>query len=181
MFRKEFKRGCMLVIGGARSGKSRFALDVCNGLGKERIFLATGQALDREMAERIRRHREERGDEWMTVEEPIKLAESIRDLDAEGRVILIDCLTLWLNNLFLEYHEDQEAIVRALSDLERQLRTAQGAVVVVSNEVGMGIVPDNALSRRFRDTAGSANQRIAGIARKVVAIIAGTPLVLKDE
>ena len=147
MFKKKFEQGCMLVLGGAKSGKSSFALNVCNSLDRERIFLATAQALDQEMEERIRRHQAERGSGWRTIEEPLKVAETIGSLDSKDTVILLDCLTLWLNNLYMEYGEDQETIDEAIEKLARQLADIRGAVVVVSNEVGMGIVPDNQLSR----------------------------------
>ncbi len=181
MFKTEFLQGCMLVLGGAKSGKSRFALNVCNSSNRERILLATAQALDQEMEERIRRHKVERGDGWHTVEEPLKVAETIGSLDSKDTVILLDCLTLWLNNLYMEYGEDQEAIDKAIENLALQLTNIQGTVVMVSNEVGMGIVPDNQLSRTYRDTAGYMNQRIARLSGKVVAVLAGIPLVLKDE
>lgn len=181
MFKKKFEQGCMLILGGAKSGKSSFALNVCNSLDRERIFLATAQAFDQEMEERIRRHQAERGSGWRTIEEPINVAETIGSLDSEDTVILLDCLTLWLNNLYMEYGEDPEAIDETIEKLARQLADIRGAVVVVSNEVGMGIVPDNQLSRTYRDTAGSMNQRIASLAGKVVAVIAGLPIVLKDE
>ena len=181
MFKKKFEQGCMLILGGAKSGKSSFALNVCNSLDRERIFLATAQAFDQEMEERIRRHQAERGSGWRTIEEPINVAETIGSLDSEDTVILLDCLTLWLNNLYMEYGEDPEAIDKTIEKLARQLADIRGAVVVVSNEVGMGIVPDNQLSRTYRDTAGYMNQRIASLAGKVVAVIAGLPIVLKDE
>ena len=181
MFKKKFEQGCMLVLGGAKSGKSSFALNACNSLDRERIFLATAQALDQEMEERIRRHQAERGSGWRTIEEPLKVAEMIDSLDSKNTIILLDCLTLWLNNLYMEHGEDQEAIDEDIENLARQLEDIRGAVVVVSNEVGMGIVPDNQLSRTYRDTAGYMNQRIARLAGKVVAVLAGLPIVLKDE
>jgi adenosylcobinamide kinase/adenosylcobinamide-phosphate guanylyltransferase len=181
MFKKKFEQGCMLVLGGAKSGKSSFALNVCNSLNKKRIFLATAQAFDKEMEDRIRRHQAERGSGWRTIEEPLKVAETIGSLDSEDTVILLDCVTLWLNNLYMEYGEDQETIDEAIEKLARQLTDIRGAVVVVSNEVGMGIVPDNQLSRTYRDTAGYMNQRIARLSVKVVVVLAGLPMVLKDE
>jgi len=181
MFKKKFEQGCMLILGGAKSGKSSFALNVCNSLDRERIFLATAQAFDQEMEERIRRHQAERGSGWRTVEEPLKVAETISAHDSEDTIILLDCLTLWLNNLYMEHGEDQEAIDEAIKNLARQLTDIHCAVVVVSNEVGMGIVPDNPLSRTYRDTAGYMNQSIARLSGKVVALLAGLPIVLKDE
>ncbi|MFW6147597.1 MAG: bifunctional adenosylcobinamide kinase/adenosylcobinamide-phosphate guanylyltransferase [Thermodesulfobacteriota bacterium] len=176
-----FEHGCMLVLGGAKSGKSRFAMDACNALARKSIFLATAQALDREMEERILRHRSERGSEWLTVEEPIELASAIRTTDKQDTVILVDCLTLWLNNLFMKYRDEREKIDRNIDDLVNQLSYVRGVVVVVSNEVGMGIVPEDELSRRYRDAAGLLNQRVAGVADRVVAILAGQPLVVKDS
>jgi adenosylcobinamide kinase/adenosylcobinamide-phosphate guanylyltransferase len=181
MFKTKFESGCMLVLGGAKRGKSRFALNLCNSFHRKRIFLATAQALDPEMKERIKRHQKERGGDWVTVEEPINIGHQIRSFDSENTVILIDCLTLWLNNLYMQYDEDQESIWQTIEDLLSQLSIIRGALVIVSNEVGMGIVPDNSLARRYRDDVGSANQRIAQIAQKVVAVMAGIPLALKDE
>ena len=180
MFQKKFLKGCMLVTGGAKSGKSRIALDFCNSLDKNRVFLATAQAFDREMTERIRRHKEERGSGWSTIEEPLNVAEAISSVDNKDTVILFDCFTLWLNNLYMKHKKDHDAAVNKINNLLALLTNVQGMIVVVSNEVGMGIVPDNELSRRYRDDAGSANQRIARISEKVIAVIAGLPLVLKD-
>ena len=171
----------MLILGGAKSGKSSFAMDICSSMNREQIFLATAQALDQEMEERITRHQNKRGSDWRTIEEPLKVAKTISSLDSKDTVILLDCLTLWLNNLYMEHGEDQEVINEAIESLARQLTDIRGAVVIVSNEVGMGIVPDNQLSRRYRDTAGFANQCIARLAGKVVAVLAGLPIVLKDE
>ncbi len=170
----------MLVLGGAKSGKSTFALNICNDLNKNKIFLATAQAWDREMEDRIKRHQDERDDKWRTVEEPLDIVDRIRELDSEDSVILVDCLTLWLSNLFMKYEDDYVFITRAIDALAEQLSNIKGTVVAVSNEVGMGIVPENQLSRRFRDTAGYTNQQIAGIAQKVVILFAGLPMVLKD-
>lgn len=181
MFKTQFDRGCLLVLGGARSGKSRTALDVCNSLEKRRIFLATAESLDQEMEERIRRHRTERGEGWLTVEEPIDLAERIREFDDVDTAILLDCLTLWLSNLYGKYGEDRRSIEQRIETLAGVLAGIRGALVIVSNEVGSGIVPDNPLSRAFRDQMGALNRRIAHLARKVIVVMAGLPLVLKDE
>jgi adenosylcobinamide kinase/adenosylcobinamide-phosphate guanylyltransferase len=181
VFKTKFERGCLLIIGGAKSGKSRFALDICNRLSGKHIFLATAEAQDKEMKARIRRHQAERGGKWLTVEEPLNVVSVIRDLDEEDTVILLDCLALWLNNLFMKFGENQDSIEQAINELSRQLAIIRGAAVVVTNEVGMGIVPDNQLSRRFRDTLGSMNQEIARLAAKVVVTLAGMPLVIKDS
>jgi adenosylcobinamide kinase/adenosylcobinamide-phosphate guanylyltransferase len=170
----------MLVLGGAKSGKSTFALKICNQLNKKPVFLATARALDDEMAERIRRHKLERGNEWITEEEPLNIKDAILRLAKDDRIIVFDCLTLWINNLYMEYEEDRNAIEMAMDDLLGILEGIKGAIIIVSNEVGSGIVPDNPLARSYRDDIGFLNQRIAGLSRKVVNVIAGLPLVLKD-
>ena len=182
MFNKDMKSGCILITGGAKSGKSRIALNFCNSFDKKKLFLATAQAFDDEMEIRIQRHKEERGRQgWETVEEPLDVSKAIKKIDQEGTILLFDCFTLWLNNLYMKYDQDQDSIDKAIENFLNQLKQVKGIIVVVSNEVGMGIVPDNALSRRYRDDAGSANQRIAQISNKVVAVISGLPLVLKDQ
>jgi len=181
MFKTSFENGCMLVTGGAKSGKSAFALKICDRLDRKRIFLATAQPFDQEMKERIRRHQAERGDRWTTVEEPLDLAERIRELDSEDTIVLIDCLTLWLNNLFMKYETNDNSIFQAMEELAGYLSQPRGTVVAVSNEVGMGIVPENQSSRRYRDAAGVMNQKMASVARKVVVVFSGLPMVLKDE
>jgi len=133
------------------------------------------------MKERIECHQAERGDNWQTIEEPINVATTIHALDGRDTVILIDCLTLWLNNLFMKYGEDQEAIKQAIEDLVQNLADIQGVAVIVSNEVGMGIVPEDPLSRRYRDALGYVNQQIAHLARKIVFTLAGIPMVLTSR
>ncbi len=181
MFKTKFEKGCMLVLGGAKSGKSSFALDICDGMDKKHIFLATAQAWDQEMEERIQNHQEERDDKWHTVEEPVDIVDRIQELDSEDTVILIDCLTLWLSNLFMKYEKDYASIYQVIEELANKLNNIRGTVVAVSNEVGWGIVPENAISRKYRDIAGFTNQRIASVAGKVVITFAGLPMVLKDE
>ncbi len=181
MFPNDVKTGCILIIGGAKSGKSRIALDICNSLKRKKIFVATAQALDGEMRERIQRHKEERGGEWVTVEEPINITGKIREYDGPDTAILIDCLTVWISNLFMAYDESLQHVYKSIDKLIEQLARVKGIILVVSNEVGMGIVPENHLARVYRDVAGLLNQRIAHIARRVVAVMAGLPMVLKDE
>lgn len=167
----------MLVLGGARSGKSRFAESLIKGSPRPWIYLATGEGHDAEMAARIRHHRERRGEGWRTVEEPLDLVAGLHRGAGEGRAILVDCLTLWLSNLMAagrDVAEETERLVAALPQLS-------APVVFVSNEVGLGIVPDNALARAFRDEAGRVNQTIAAAANRVYFIAAGLPLVMKDE
>lgn len=165
-----------LVLGGARSGKSRYAETLVEAAG-EGLYLATAQAFDGEMEERIRLHKERRGDLWTTHEEPLNLAQAIADKSGPNHMVLVDCLTLWLSNL-MEAGKDIDAEAAKLCEA---LNTAKGPVVVVSNEVGMGIVPENALSRAFRDHQGRLNQAVAAAADKVVFVAAGLPLVMKDE
>lgn len=180
-FRKELKQGCSLVIGGAKSGKSRYALDLCQQTGQKLIFLATAQAKDQEMTERIKRHQEERGRNWQTIEEPLDIIGRIQEFDSANTVILLDCLVLWMNNLYMKYGDDLKSIDQEVDALINHLSNVRGLVVMVSNELGMSIIPDNPLAREFRDRIGILNQRIAGIARKVVMMVAGLPLILKDE
>jgi adenosylcobinamide kinase/adenosylcobinamide-phosphate guanylyltransferase len=182
MFKFPLEKGCMLVLGGAKSGKSRFALDYCNQLDRRRIFLATAEAGDQEMNERIRRHQAERGEDWETVEEPVNIQAVIDAYDHKENVILLDCLTLWLSNLFMAHDGgSQNAVPENIQLLGKRLSDMKGLIIAVSNEVGMGIVPEHAVSRKFRDMAGQMNQSIAGIAGKVVFIMSGLPMVMKDD
>ena len=160
-----------LILGGARSGKSARALALAD---PPHVFIATAQALDGEMAERIARHKAERGANWALVEEPLELAEAIRANGTEGTMV-VDCLTLWLSNLI---HRERD-IGAATDALVAALGDAPGRVVLVSNEVGMGLAPMTALGRDFRDAQGRLNQRIAGVADHVEFVAAGLPLVLK--
>ncbi|HZB91223.1 MAG TPA: bifunctional adenosylcobinamide kinase/adenosylcobinamide-phosphate guanylyltransferase [Stellaceae bacterium] len=166
-----------LVLGGARSGKSRYAEALVARAAPRALYLATAEAGDEEMAERIRQHRARRGALWETLEEPLALGASLRREARADRPILVDCLTLWLANLLAAGRAvDGEiaALLEALPDLA-------GPVVFVANEVGLGIVPENALARRFRDDAGRLNQQLAACAERVVFIAAGLPLVLKES
>lgn len=163
-----------LVLGGARSGKSAYAEALLDGVPA--LYLATGQALDGEMAERIDHHRRRRGPMWSTLEEPVELPEALDGVLRPDRPVLVDCLTLWISNLM---HAGRD-IDRALDRLCEVLAQPTGPVVLVSNEVGMGLVPDSPLARQFRDHQGRANQRVAAVCRKVAFIAAGLPLVLKD-
>jgi adenosylcobinamide kinase/adenosylcobinamide-phosphate guanylyltransferase len=163
------------VLGAARSGKSRYAEQLAQASGLTKIYLATARVLDEEMAERVTRHKLDRGVGWFTHEEPVRLAEAIAARAAADRVVLVDCLTLWLTNLLLD-GEDIAQRVRALTGV---LRIATGPVILVSNEVGAGIVPENALARAFRDHQGRLNQDIAALADEVTLVVAGLPLAIK--
>ena len=164
-----------LVLGGARSGKSARAEAMVEASGLAPIYLATGRAWDDEMRTRIAAHAARRGPGWRTVEEPVDLVVALRREGAGDRAILVDCLTLWVTNLMLaERGVDGEA-----DALVAALPTLPGETVLVSNEVGLGIVPENAMARAFRDHAGRLHQKIAAVADRVELVAAGLPLVLK--
>lgn len=162
------------IIGGARSGKSRHAEELLTALPRPWTYIATAEAYDDEMRERIAMHRSRRGEGWLTVDAPFDLVGAIKALPAE-RPVLIDCLTLWLTNHMLANHDLEAECLR----LTEVLAHPRGPWFVVSNEVGQGIVPDNALARRFRDEAGRLNQKIAAVADTVLLMVAGLPLKVK--
>jgi adenosylcobinamide kinase/adenosylcobinamide-phosphate guanylyltransferase len=164
----------VLVGGGARSGKSRCALRRALALGERRLFIATAEGLDEEMRARIARHRQERGAVFDTIEEPLALAETIA-ADRHHDVILVDCLTLWLSNL-LGRGLDGEAVEGRLSELGRVLAARRAHVVVVTNEVGLGLVPETPLGRTFRDLAGFAHQRLAAMSDEIYLAVLGVVL-----
>lgn len=161
-----------LVLGGARSGKSAYAEALVTACPAPWLYLATAETWDDEMAERVRIHRSRRGEGWITRDVPLALPDALAA--AEGPV-LVDCLTLWLTNLILA----EADVARAAAHLAEACLAAAGPVVLVSNEVGLGIVPDNALARRFRDEAGRLHQRMAALADRVVLTVAGLPLTVK--
>jgi len=164
-----------LVLGGARSGKSLYAEGLASATG-DAVYLATAEARDDEMALRIGHHQARRGTHWRTIEEPREIAGVLMRESAPGCAVLIDCLTLWLSNLMLAKRDiglDTEILLTALANLP-------GPVVLVSNEVGMGLVPETKLGRAFRDAQGTLNRRIAEAADRVVFVAAGLPLILKD-
>lgn len=163
----------VLITGGVRSGKTRYALSRAEAAGPERTYLATAQALDEEMADRIRRHQAERGPGWITVEEPLDITRHLG-----GRPVLVDCLTLWLTNLMLS-REDGAPLEAEFARLAEAVRAADAPVFLVTNEVGLGIVPENALARRFRDEAGRLAQGLAAVCDEVVLCVAGLPLHVK--
>jgi adenosylcobinamide kinase/adenosylcobinamide-phosphate guanylyltransferase len=181
-----------LVLGGARSGKSRFAQALVEELagkaGTAPVLVATAEALDDEMHERIRRHQADRDGRWQTIEAPRDLAAVLAGLPAASGPVLVDCLTLWLTNVLLANVllaaaplEQATATEAAIIELVDVLTTAGADITLVANEVGLGIVPDNALARQFRDHAGRLNQMVAAVADRVTFIAAGLPLVLKPQ
>lgn len=165
----------LLVLGGARSGKSRIAQQRAETIGGELVYMATAEALDGEMAERIARHRADRDGRWRTIECPLALTETIAREQGDGRVLLVDCLTLWLSNLM---HAERD-VMAAAGSLAKTLGETQGTIILVANEVGLGLVPDTPLGRRFRDEAGRLNQSIAAAASEVLFVAAGLALQLK--
>lgn len=168
--------GSLLVLGGARSGKSRFAENAITALPGPRIYLATGRAFDDEMHDRIARHKRERASAgWQTLEEALNVADVLHQ--HASTPVLLDCLTLWLTNLLLDEREVEGPTTALLASLHA--RTAP--TVMVGNEVGLGIVPQSPLGRRFRDEAGLLHQRLAACVGKVVFVAAGLPMVLKNE
>ncbi|GAB4535544.1 MAG: bifunctional adenosylcobinamide kinase/adenosylcobinamide-phosphate guanylyltransferase [Thermodesulfovibrionia bacterium] len=171
--------GVTFIIGGARSGKSRFALNEASKMQGKKAYIATAEALDEEMMKRIERHKRERPADWDTYEEPLNISPLLEEIKERYDVIIIDCLTLWLSNILLSRERFNE-------DIERFLFTLKGykgssALIIVSNEVGMGIVPDSEMARHFRDMAGFLNQRVAEIADEVYLVVAGIPLKIKGE
>lgn len=172
------KKKIVFITGGARSGKSSFALKETGKIKGKKAYIATAQALDEEMRERIEKHKLDRGQEWATFEAPIKIAELISKINGEYDVILLDCLTLWLSNVIhknLGLESEIKKIIDALNELKHS------TIYIVSNEVGMGIVPENKLARQFRDIAGILNQKIAEVSDEVYILAAGIPLKIKGQ
>jgi adenosylcobinamide kinase/adenosylcobinamide-phosphate guanylyltransferase len=167
-----------LICGGAKSGKSRFAQNLAESLPTPRLFVATGEALDPEMQARIIRHQQDRGPEWQTREEPLALARVLRETDGRYGVILVDCLTMWLSNLLTRQEAELDGEKQQLAEV---LPTMTTPVILVSNEVGWGIVPANPLARRFRDVAGLLHQEIAALADAAVLVVSGLPIYLKGK
>ena len=163
-----------LILGGAASGKSVFAESLVLKEKLEPVYIATAQVFDNEMAEKVARHRAQRGDRWITIEEPLAVAEALKQ-SSGTQAVLIDCVTLWLTNILL----DDRDIAAESNSLMKALAGCAAPIVIVSNEVGYGIVPENALSRRFRNAQGRLNQDIAAQADCVVSVMAGLPMVLK--
>ena len=164
----------VLIGGGARSGKSRYALDLARTRGGRLTFLATAQPHDTEMEARIARHRAERGEAFATIEEPLEIASVLKK--AEAGVIVVDCLTLWLSNVMLTFGRDIDADIEAVVDAAR---ASPALVIMITNEVGCGIVPESTLGRDFRDRAGMLNQRVAAASEEVYWMVFGYPLRVK--
>jgi adenosyl cobinamide kinase/adenosyl cobinamide phosphate guanylyltransferase len=168
-----------LVLGGARSGKSGYALSLAESLPPLRLFVATCEPRDREMAARIAKHQQERGPGWETREACLDLPDFLAAPPGGYGVILVDCLTMWLSNLMLQEGANQAGIQTECERLQKTLAAASTPTILVSNEVGWGIVPEHALAREFRDQAGWLHQRVAEVADLVVLVVAGLPMVIK--
>lgn len=178
---QETRQGSVtLVLGGARSGKSRYAQQLAEQ-SRHVVFVATAKASDEEMRAKIERHREDRPKEWLTVEEPLDLPKVLAEQELESEVIIVDCLTIFAANLLEAEGEDNDAIEHRVEELCEALRVSQRAVVLVSNEVGSGVVPAYPLGRRYRDLLGEINQKVARVADDVVLMVAGLPLALKGH
>jgi adenosylcobinamide kinase / adenosylcobinamide-phosphate guanylyltransferase len=167
----------LLVLGGARSGKSAYAQSLAESYGSERLYLATAAAGDEEMAARIGRHQADRGEGWVTIEEPLEVASALLAHARAGRVVVVDCLTLWLSNLMLAGRDPGPAVAA----LAGAIGGIAGPTILVSNEVGMGLVPDHKLGREFRDWQGRTNREIGAACDAVIFVAAGLPLQLKPS
>ncbi len=176
-----FRSRLFFITGGARSGKSDFALKLAELIKGKRLYIATAEALDDEMTERIKKHKKERGNNWDTFEEPIKIADVIKR-NKRYDVILLDCLTLWISNLMHKkagVRGQGPGVRKAIKELITACKKPKANIIIVSNEVGLGIVPDNKLARQFRDIAGMANQKIAEAADEVYFMVSGIPMRVK--
>jgi len=179
----------IFILGGARSGKSAYALKLAESIPGEKVYLATAQALDEEMRERIKRHKKERGNNWTTIEEPINVVDVIKKnetpplnpsfskwgqggISGKYNVILLDCLTLWISNLM----HRKTGVRRSIDKFVSTCKRSKANIIIVSNEVGLGIVPENHLAREFRDIVGYTNQRIAEVSDEVYFMTAGIPM-----
>jgi adenosylcobinamide kinase/adenosylcobinamide-phosphate guanylyltransferase len=172
-------RRVVLITGGARSGKSSYAEQCARNLGERLVYVATAEPNDQEMSQRIAEHRKRRGNEWITIEEPIEIPAALVAQSGKTDCALVDCITLWLSNLLMRHEQNDaqekvEELINSFGGLDFHL-------LLVTNEVGWGIVPDNALARQFRDLAGWTNQRIAAVADQVILMVAGAPLTVKGQ
>ena len=167
-----------LIIGGARSGKSSHALKLARGFRPDRFYVATARAGDKEMRERILNHQKERGSDFRTIEEQYELKKVFRGLPGESRVVVVDCLTLWITNLLIAERREEKT-KKTIEELLEIKRLVQAPVIWISNEVGQGIVPNDPLSRRYQDLLGWTNQGFAGVSNRVIQMVAGIPVQIK--
>lgn len=165
-----------LILGGARSGKNNFAEKVAQGANKV-VYIATAEALDDEMRERIENHKEERPSSWKTIEAPNDLTKSIRQINSKVDMVIIDCLTIYTSNLIVKFSKKE--VLKNIADMLSFLNNLDCKIIFISNEVGMGIVPDNKMARDYRDILGKINQRVAEVAKEVYLMVAGIPVKIK--
>ena len=163
-----------LIIGAAASGKSQYAEDILNNNVGKKLYLASANIYDKEMQEKVNKHRDRRGSEWTTIAEPLDAVHYIENLNIK-EIMLFDCATMWLTNHFLE----KSNIIYEIDLLVNSIKSSKGSIITVTNEVGSGIVPDNSMAREFRELQGKLNQKLATVASLVVTVIAGIPLILK--
>jgi len=173
-------RKISFITGGIRSGKSRYALSLAQRYKGKGVFIATAEPFDNEMKERIEKHKEERGDTFQTIEEPRNLKKAILSIPSHTDIAVIDCLTVWLGNL-LHYHNNKVEDMYETEEFLNCLDTPPCDLIIVSNEVGMGIISDNPMARNFQNLSGSVNQRIANIAERVIMMVSGLPLNVKGS
>jgi len=170
-----------LITGPVRSGKTRLAVQWASTFPMPRAYVATAQILDDEMAERIRRHKEERGSLFQTFEEPLALNSLLEKIMGIYSIVVVDCLTLWITNLLADRGEDKKGIRQTMDDFLAVLKSLETPLILIGNEVGWGIVPENPLARTFRDLSGRLHQEIAQVADQVILMVAGIPLVVKGK
>lgn len=171
----------ILITGGARCGKSSFALSLALREYSKRVFIATAVPFDEEMKDRISRHREERGDQFETIEEPVELSQTLSELPGDTEVAVVDCLTVWLGNIYYRFKDTEKEVRMQVDTFLDHLNNPICDLILVTNEVGWGIVPENPLARSFRDMAGYLNRRVAEKAKIVHVLYCGIPLTLKGE
>ena len=182
---KPEKKRLILITGGARSGKSIFAEKMAQQMGSQIAYIATAQALDKEMKERIHLHRQSRPEHWKTYEVPYQIAPTIAKIESDFQIILIDCLTLFISNLLMKQEEHSynsqlcEQLLSHVQDTLEEITKCKATVIIVTNEVGAGLVPDNPMGRFFRDVVGKANQLIAASADQVYLLVSGIPVRIK--
>ena len=169
----------ILITGGVRSGKSRHALVLAQRRKGRKVFLATAQGIDEEMKARIKKHKQERSSDFVTIEEPLYLAKAFKKISPDVDLVLIDCMTLWMHNLMHSFAKDERKLKKEVEDFLKVLKVAKCNVIIVTNEVGCGIVPINALARAYVDKLGFLNQRLAEISDEVILMTCGLPQIIK--
>ena len=169
----------ILITGGVRSGKSRYAVDLALNYQAPRIFIATAEAFDAGMKDRIAKHQDERKGNFLTIEEPVRLAEKIQGIEVRPAVMIVDCLTVWVNNLLYHFAENEKGIHGEIQSLIQATEQSPFPILFVTNEVGLGLVPDNALGRRYIDELGNLNQSLARLCDEVVFMVSGIPTPIK--